>query len=216
MSFFSNLYQKRLLEDINKGGPIPQHLILVLMEKDLAVAQDLKRLKSFIEWCIDLDISILTIYVSILEDKEYTKRYVVMLEKRIIEEFAELKVRGTIYSLKGAKTVIDNGETQINFSLGLSGKKELINAVKEIIQQVDQNKLNSETIDEKTIEQHLIFKAEPDLVIRSGGSQLTDFLIWQSVYSELYFTDVIWQEFREIDLLRGIRDYQKRQRRFGR
>jgi undecaprenyl diphosphate synthase len=53
-------------------------------------------------------------------------------------------------------------------------------------------------------------------VIRAGGKQLSDFLIWQAAYSELYFTDVDWQSLRKIDLLRAIRDWQRRERRFGR
>ena len=60
------------------------------------------------------------------------------------------------------------------------------------------------------IESHLLFKSEPDIVIRAGGKRLTDFLIWQSVYSELYFTDVNWLDFRKVDFLRVIRDFQKR------
>jgi len=75
--------------------------------------------------------------------------------------------------------------------------------------------VSPEEIDENVIESHLLFKLEPDLVIRAGGKRLTDFLIWQSVYSELYFTDVNWLDFRKVDFLRILRDFQKRQRRFG-
>ena len=65
------------------------------------------------------------------------------------------------------------------------------------------------------IERHLTFRYEPDLVIKSGGNHLTDFLIWQSVYSELFFSDVNWKFFRKIDFLRALRDFQFRKRRFG-
>ena len=58
---------------------------------------------------------------------------------------------------------------------------------------------------------------DPDLILRTSGEvRLSGFLLWQSVYSEFYFTDVLWPEFREIDFLRALRDYQGRQRRFGR
>ena len=66
------------------------------------------------------------------------------------------------------------------------------------------------------IERRLVFQSSPDLVIKTGAERLSDFLIWQSVYSELYFTDVNWRDFRRRDFLRAVREYQERQRRFGR
>jgi undecaprenyl diphosphate synthase len=104
---------------------------------------------------------------------------------------------------------------QINISLGYGGKKELTKAFREIMSEVRSGKLKPGDIDGSAIEQHLLIKCEPDLVIRSGGKRLADFLIWQSVYSEIYFTDVSWVNLRKLDFLRAIRDYQKRQRRFG-
>ena len=68
---------------------------------------------------------------------------------------------------------------------------------------------------EQLIESYLTFKYTPDVVIKSGGDHLTDFLIWQSVYSELFFSDVNWKYFRKVDFLRILRDYQSRIRRFG-
>ena len=84
------------------------------------------------------------------------------------------------------------------------------------MKRVKDNTLEPDDINEEVIESHLLFKFEPDLVIRAGGRRLTDFLIWQAVYSELYFTDMNWLDFRKIDFLRAIRDFQRRQRRFGR
>lgn len=60
-----------------------------------------------------------------------------------------------------------------------------------------------------------MFKHEPDLLIKTGGTNLSDFMIWQSIYSEIIFIDVNWNNFRKIDLLRVLRDFQKRQRRYG-
>ncbi|PSQ08383.1 UDP diphosphate synthase, partial [Halobacteriales archaeon QS_6_71_20] len=76
--------------------------------------------------------------------------------------------------------------------------------------------LDPEDVAEADIEERLIFPEEPDLVIKTGAERLSDFLIWQSVYSELYFTDVNWRDFRKRDYLRAVIDYQDRQRRFGR
>jgi undecaprenyl diphosphate synthase len=72
-----------------------------------------------------------------------------------------------------------------------------------------------EEVDEQTFERYLTFPYTPDLVIKTGGYHLTDFLIWQSVYSELFFSDVNWKWFRKIDFIRILRDYQARKRRFG-
>ena len=68
---------------------------------------------------------------------------------------------------------------------------------------------------EAVIERHLTFRCAPDLVIKTGGNYLTDFLIWQSVYSEFFFLDVNWTLFRKIDFLRALRDFGARKRRFG-
>ena len=73
-----------------------------------------------------------------------------------------------------------------------------------------------EAIDEAEIEERLLLPAAPDLLIKTGAERLSDFMIWQSVYSELYFTDVNWRDFRRRDYLRALREYQERQRRFGR
>ena len=70
-------------------------------------------------------------------------------------------------------------------------------------------------VDERLLESYLTFKYVPDIVVKSGGDHLTDFLIWQSVYSELFFSDVNWTSFRKVDFLRILRDYQSRVRRFG-
>ena len=72
-----------------------------------------------------------------------------------------------------------------------------------------------EEIDGTAIENHLRFKVSPDFVIKTGRSHLTDFLLWQSVYSELFFTDINWNKFRRVDFLRALRDFQSRKRRFG-
>ena len=109
-----------------------------------------------------------------------------------------------------------NPEKKINISIGLGGRSELTKAIKKIMCRVQAGEVEPDEIDEKLIESELIFKSEPDLVIRSGATLLTDFLIWQSVYSEFYFTDVNWARFRKIDLLRAVRDFQWRERRFGR
>jgi undecaprenyl diphosphate synthase len=88
--------------------------------------------------------------------------------------------------------------------------------VRSVAESVDAGELDPEEVDADRIEEQLVFDDEPDLLIKTGAERLSDFLIWQSVYAELYFTDVNWRDFRRRDYLRAVLDYQNRQRRFGR
>ncbi|MFB6309738.1 MAG: undecaprenyl diphosphate synthase family protein, partial [Salinirussus sp.] len=101
-------------------------------------------------------------------------------------------------------------------SIGLGGKAEFAGAVRDIAGAVQQGDLDADAITAEDIEDRLVFPTDPDLLIKTGAERLSDFMIWQSAYAELYFTDVNWQNFRKRVYLRALRDYQDRQRRFGR
>ncbi|WP_094227079.1 undecaprenyl diphosphate synthase family protein [Methanolobus psychrotolerans] len=218
MNFVAALYEKHLLQQIGKY-PIPKHVSLVLSETDLIQKDGFKRLREYILWCRQLGIKITSIYIDVLDTEETLKSE--MIEKLIgkINETLS-KTSGDIsYSLFS-----ENGETcskregkgfQIYVSVGFGGRKEVTKAVRSILQSVKEGRIKPEDIDESTIESRLVLRNEPDLFIRSGGKHLSDFLIWQSVYSEYYFTDVNWYNIRKLDIIRVIRDFQKRQRRFG-
>jgi len=96
-------------------------------------------------------------------------------------------------------------------AVGKSGREEIT----ECIRRMARDHVNPEKVDEQLLDSYLTFRYTPDIVIKSGGDHLTDFLIWQSVYSELFFSDVNWKYFRSVDFLRILRDYQSRIRRFG-
>jgi tritrans,polycis-undecaprenyl-diphosphate synthase [geranylgeranyl-diphosphate specific] len=105
-------------------------------------------------------------------------------------------------------------------ALAYGGRAEIIDATREIALNVKEKKLKVEEIDEALFERYLYTshmpKQDPDLIIRTSGEErLSGFLLYQSAYSELCFLDVYWPEFRRIDLLRAVRTYQKRKRRFG-
>ncbi|MEM3828661.1 MAG: polyprenyl diphosphate synthase, partial [Conexivisphaerales archaeon] len=109
----------------------------------------------------------------------------------------------------------------LNIAFAYGGRAEIVDAAKKIAEKVQKKELVPEEVDEKLFEQHLytshLPKQDPDLIIRTSGEErLSGFLLWQSAYSELCFLDVYFPDFRFIDLLRAIRVYQKRQRRFGR
>jgi undecaprenyl diphosphate synthase len=97
-------------------------------------------------------------------------------------------------------------------AVGKSGREEIT----ECIRKMARDHVPPGTVDEQLLDSYLTFRYTPDVVIKSGGDHLTDFLIWQSVYSELFFSDVNWRYFRYVDFLRILRDYQSRIRRFGR
>jgi len=96
-------------------------------------------------------------------------------------------------------------------AIGKSGREEITGCIRRMAQ----DRVPPESVDEKLLDSYLTFRYTPDIVIKSGGDHLTDFLIWQSVYSELFFSDVNWRYFRYVDFLRILRDYQFRIRRFG-
>jgi tritrans,polycis-undecaprenyl-diphosphate synthase [geranylgeranyl-diphosphate specific] len=108
----------------------------------------------------------------------------------------------------------------LNIAFAYGGRAEIVDAVKNIALEVSEGLLKPNDIDEETISKRLytahLPEPDPDLIIRTSGEErLSNFLLWQSAYSELVFMDVYWPEFRRIDLLRAIRTYQRRKRRFG-
>ncbi|MBA1340735.1 MAG: Tritrans,polycis-undecaprenyl-diphosphate synthase (GGDP specific) [ANME-2 cluster archaeon] len=220
MKFFSRLYEQRLEKIILKDdSSLPTHIVLIITESDLLETGSPDRILDFITWCRKYSINTLTIYVSLIDlytaimSQVYNE-----LVTCLTDTLQDVDAGIDLLSFDGKIENVKKSETsgmQINISLGYSGKKELTAAFREIMFEVRSGKLKPGDIDGASIERHLLIKYEPDLVIRSGGKRLADFLIWQSVYSEIYFTDVSWINLRKLDFLRALRDYQKRQRRFG-
>ena len=103
-------------------------------------------------------------------------------------------------------------------ALSYSGRWEIINTVKKIAQNIKSNELDLNDINEKLINNYLNTKKipDPELLIRTSGEfRISNFLLWQIAYTELYFTNVLWPDFRKQNLFKAILDYQKRERRFG-
>ena len=220
MKFFSRLYEQRLEKIIRKdNSSLPTHIVLIITESDLLETGSPDRILDFITWCRKYGINILTIYVSLIDlDTAIMSQVYNELVTCLTDTLQDVDAGIELLSFDGKIENFKKSETsrmQINISLGYGGKKELTEAFREIMSEVRSGKLKPGDIDGSAIEQHLLIKYEPDLVIRSGGKRLADFLIWQSVYSEIYFTDVSWVNLRKLDFLRALRDYQKRQRRFG-
>ncbi len=107
--------------------------------------------------------------------------------------------------------------SRLNFCIAYGGRQEIIDAFQKIIAKVERGEMRREDVDEKVLGEHLYTGGDdPDLIIRTGGeSRLSNFLLYQAAYSELFFTDVHFPSFRKVDFLRVIRSYQQRKRRFG-
>jgi undecaprenyl diphosphate synthase len=125
----------------------------------------------------------------------------------------------TVLQTTMAKTAENKGLI-LNLALSYGGRLELINAVKKIATQVQDNTLSVDAIDEGLIANNLYTAAlpypEPDLLIRTGGeARLSNFLLWQASYAEICFTDVMWPEFRRDAFASAIADFQGRERRYG-
>ncbi len=184
---------------------LPDQVALVITERDLLVAGAYDTLSAFFEWAIEFGAEDILVYVSVLdEDVVPTLRQ----ELSTLDTPRPLAVRSAADD--------EAADAPIQISIGLGGKAEFAGAVRSIAEDVDEGHLDPSEISAADVEDRLVFPVTPDLVIKTGAERLSDFVIWQSVYAELYFTDVNWQNFRRRDYLRALRDYQTRQRRFGR
>jgi len=116
-----------------------------------------------------------------------------------------------------AKTEKNTGTTLI-LALNYSGRTEIVSAVKEIAQQVKSNQIDIDQINDELIDDNLYTSGipDPELLIRTSGElRISNFLLWQIAYSELYFTNILWPDFEKEDFFKAIYDYQNRERRFG-
>ncbi|MCQ4333798.1 undecaprenyl diphosphate synthase family protein [Natronomonas sp. F2-12] len=184
---------------------VPERIALVITEHDLLEQGAYGTLSSFLRWAFDAGTSTVMIYVSVLDEAAIPTLRTALSD---LDSPREVSVRGP--------DADSAAETPVQISIGLGGRREFAAAVRRIAADAAEGELDPEEIDEDEIERRLVFQSSPDLVIKTGAERLSDFLIWQSVYSELYFTDVNWRDFRRRDFLRAVREYQERKRRFGR
>ncbi|AOW09196.1 isoprenyl transferase [Flavobacterium gilvum] len=197
-----------------------------------------KTVKKIIKECSNLGIEYLTLYAFSTENWNRPKLEVDTLMKVLIHNLKkELKTMekdgvkmnaiGNLEKLpenaqKQLQEVIDRtkNNTKLTLTLALSygAREELVNAVRIISDKVKNNIISIDSIDDSIINEHLYTRDMPDvdLLIRTSGEyRISNFLLWQIAYSELYFTDVLWPDFKEKELHEAIIDYQKRERRFG-
>ena len=159
--------------------------------------------------------ALMGLVLTALEDEIFMKNNV---RFRVIGDIGRLpaEVKAKLYeTMEHTK---DNSAMTMVVALSYSSKWEITNAVKNIAAEVKNGQLAIDAIDENTVSTHLqtSFMPDPDLLIRTGGEvRISNYLLWQIAYSELYFCDTYWPDFNEECLREAISSYQKRQRRFG-
>ncbi len=220
---------------------VPNHLGIILdgnrrwaKEKGLPAFEGhkkgLDKIKKVISWCKEKGIKNLTLFVFSTENWKRPKKevnYLMKLAENMDSHFSEaaeqnikLRVIGqrdrlpmTIQaSIKKIEDLTKNNNAMtLNFALSYGGRAEIVEAVKNVIRQ----KIDIDKIDEGLISRNL-WTSDLDLIIRTGKEQrISNFLIWQAAYSELYFFKKYWPDFNEADLDQAISEYTRRQRRYG-
>jgi len=197
-----------------------------------------KSVRTTVECCAELGIKNLTLYAFSTENWNRPKLEVKTLMQLLISSLKKemstmqknsirLNAIGNLEHLptrvrKELQHVIDetknNSLMTLTLALSYGSRDELVNATKQICEKVKNNIISVESIDEPLINQHLYTQNLPDvdLLIRtSGEKRISNFLLWQIAYAELYFTDVYWPDFTNENLYEAIINYQKRERRFG-
>ncbi len=246
------IYEEWLLRQLKKEE-MPGHIAVILDgNRRWATERSLPRMEGhkygvkagekFLEWCFDLGIKTITVYVFSHENFGRPKREVKNTLKIIEEEIVKLikdervhknrvriKALGKISILPKTlqeilygveESTMDYSDYYLNIAIAYGGRTEIVDATRKIAQEIKERKISLKEIDEELFRKYLytahLPNPYPDLIIRTSGEErLSGFLLWQSAYSELCFLDVFWPDFRKIDLLRAIRTYQKRVRKFG-
>jgi len=198
----------------------------------------MKNIKMMVEESSNLGVKYLTLYAFSTENWKRSKEEVGALMDLVVEfinkEFEELHRNnvklnsiGDISKLpEKSRAAVENAMYKtrnntgltLNIALNYGGRDEIIKGVKEIAKEVLEGKLQVDNIDDKIISDHLYTSGmpDPDIVIRpSGELRLSNYLLWQSAYSEFWFSNINWPDFTKEDLRRAISDFQKRDRRFG-
>ncbi len=199
-----------------------------------------KKLKEVLGWCRTLGIRYLTVYAFSVENFNRDTSEVDFLMDLLAASMVEVAddpdtIEGRIaVRVIGDKAMLpehvkeamdyayektkDFDSYHLNLAIAYSGRQDITAAVRRVAQDVLDGKIKVEDIDEKAFCGYISTgdMPDPDLVMRTSGEiRVSNFLLWQMAYSELYFTDVYWPGFRYIDLLRAIRTYQQRNRRYG-
>jgi len=200
------------------------------------------KIEDLLKWCLDLDVKSVTLYAFSTENFRRPPEEVEQIMRIAEEKLGEILKNESIHKHKVRVKAIgrlgllpkklqemitqveestkDYDKHFLNVALAYGGRAEIVDATRKIAQKVESGNLTPKEINEQLFERYLytahMSKQDPDLIIRTSGEErLSGFLLWQCAYSELCFLEVNWPDFRRIDLLRAVRTYQRRKRRFG-
>ena len=198
------------------------------------------KIKELLEWCFELGIKNLTLYAFSTENFDRSSDEVKTLmnlckeelnkatkDSRIHKNEVNVRVIGHIESLpdeirESAQHIMDQtkhyNKHSLNIALAYGGREEIINAIQNIASDVKEGKLKIDDIKEPIVSSYLYTNGipDPDLILRTSGEErISNFLLWQLAYSELYFSDVYWPALQKKDFLNAIETYQRRKRRYG-
>ena len=197
-----------------------------------------KSVKKIVECCVELGIKNLTLYAFSTENWNRPKLEIDFLMQLLflslrdelktlnknnikfetIGDLTRLPKKISNYLQKVKVETKKNSKLTLTLALSYGSRNEIVNVVRELSDKVKNNIISSKNIDETVINDHLYTRNLPDvdLLIRtSGEKRISNFLLWQIAYSELYFTKKLWPDFRKKDLYKAIVSYQNRERRFG-
>lgn len=197
-----------------------------------------KKVEKLLLWCKELDIKELTLYCFSVQNfnrpkdefnflmQVFNDEFAKLLkEPKVDEEQANINFIGRIYMFpkdlqEKMQALMDKTKNysryRVNFAMAYGGREEVIDATVKIAKQIKEGKLDVSQINEETFAKNLYMNDEPELIIRTGGEKRTsNFLIWQSHYSEWIFLEKLWPEFEKEDLVACIEDFKQRDRRFG-
>jgi len=197
-----------------------------------------EKVEELLDWCKELGVKELTLYALSIQNLSRPKIEVDYLlhiikkvfetfynDKRIDEDQVKINVIGRYNMLpsdiiEAINKLVKKTEKYNNYILNLAiaygGREEITDSVKKIAQKVMLGELDPEDITESIIQDNLYISSEPELIIRTGGDRRTsNFLIWQSYYSEWFFVDKMWPEFTKEDLISIFTEFEHRERRFG-
>jgi len=200
--------------------------------------EGINSVREVVKACGELDVKYLTLYTFSTENWNRPRSEVAALMRLLlttikseVKELNKNNVRLTTIGklndlpfaarrsmLNAIKLLKNNTGLTLNLALSYSSRKEIIQAVRSIAQKVESGEMCIEEIEEKLFSKHLYTSSipDPDLLIRTSGElRVSNFLLWQMAYTEIYVTDVLWPEFRRKEFYQAIEAYQKRERRFG-
>ena len=247
---FREAQERRLFEKV-RAAPVPRHLAIIMDgNRRFAAGHGLlvpeghirgkETVESLLDWCLQVNIRVLTIYALSTENLERPAAELGPLMDLFARSFREIltderfhttginvRAFGNIGLLRpdvgeairaAEAATASYSNYRCNVAIAYGGRAELLEAIRSIARDVRDGKIAPDSIEAETVSGRLYTAnlPDPDLIFRTSGEErISNFLLWQSAYAELYFSDVLWPGLTRLDFLRAIRSFQQRQRRHG-